>query len=156
MLPLCDSWFSDSGQGVWANWVALNNQAFLPRTDVLLRVCRSPSRAAAWGRGRAVTRSCLWRDGKRARGVPEAPGWRVASVSWGPIPPRAPGSGSCSAATNLKCFSFKDLFYFIFRQRGREGAREEEKHRCVVASHAPPTGDLARNPGKCPDWELNR
>ena len=28
-----------------------------------------------------------------------------------------------------------------------------EKHQCVVASHMPPTGDLARNPGMCPDWE---
>ena len=35
------------------------------------------------------------------------------------------------------------MFYlFIFRVRGREGEREEEKHQCVVASHAPPTGGL--------------
>ena len=40
---------------------------------------------------------------------------------------------------------------FIFRERGREG----EKHQCVVASHVPPTGDLAHNPGMCPDWESN-
>ena len=33
--------------------------------------------------------------------------------------------------------------------------REEEKHQCVVVCHAPPTGDLACNPGMCPDWELN-
>ena len=25
----------------------------------------------------------------------------------------------------------------------------------MVASHVAPTGDLARNPGMCPDWELN-
>ena len=37
---------------------------------------------------------------------------------------------------------------------GREGEREEEKHRCVVASH--PTGDLALIPGMCPDWESNQ
>ena len=42
---------------------------------------------------------------------------------------------------------FKD----IFRQRGREGERGGEKHQCVVASHAPPTRDLAHNPGMCPD-----
>ena len=30
-----------------------------------------------------------------------------------------------------------------------------EKHQCVVASHMSPTGDLAHNPGMCPDWELN-
>ena len=39
---------------------------------------------------------------------------------------------------------------------GREGEREGEKHQCVVASRTPPTGDLAHNPGMCPDWELNR
>ena len=38
---------------------------------------------------------------------------------------------------------------------GREGEREGEKHQGVVACHAPPTGDLAHNPGMCPDWELN-
>ena len=37
-----------------------------------------------------------------------------------------------------------------------EGEREGEKHQCVVASHVPPTGDLACNPGMCPDWELNQ
>ena len=30
------------------------------------------------------------------------------------------------------------------------------KHQCVVASHAPPTGDLAHSPGMCPDWESNQ
>ena len=30
-----------------------------------------------------------------------------------------------------------------------------EKHQCVVSSRAPPTGDLAHNPGMCPGWELN-
>ena len=34
---------------------------------------------------------------------------------------------------------------------GREGEREGEKHPCVVASHTPSTGDLACNPGMCPD-----
>ena len=27
---------------------------------------------------------------------------------------------------------------------------------CVVASHMPPTGDLVRKPGICPDWEPNQ
>ena len=57
-------------------------------------------------------------------------------------------------------FFFKFLFLkkilFIFRERGREGEREGEKHQCVVVSHAPSTGDLACNTGMCPDWELNR
>ena len=44
----------------------------------------------------------------------------------------------------------KDVVYF-FRERGREGEREEEKQ-CMVASHLAPTGDLACNP----DWESNQ
>ena len=43
----------------------------------------------------------------------------------------------------------------MFRERGREGEREGEKHQCVVVSHMPPTGDPACNPGMCPDWEWN-
>ena len=53
----------------------------------------------------------------------------------------------------MNLFIFKD---FIFRERGREGEREKEKHQCVVASCVPPTGDLAGNAGMCPDWELNQ
>ena len=33
---------------------------------------------------------------------------------------------------------------------------EKEKHQCVVAFRASPDGDLACNPGMCPDWESNR
>ena len=44
----------------------------------------------------------------------------------------------------------------FLRKRGKEGEREGEKHQCVVAPHAPPAGDLACNPGLCPDWESNQ
>ena len=36
------------------------------------------------------------------------------------------------------------------------GEIEIEKHQCVVTSQMPPTGDLAHNPGMCPDWQLNQ
>ena len=36
--------------------------------------------------------------------------------------------------------SFFIFYLFIFRERGREGEREGEKHQCVVASHAPLLG----------------
>ena len=49
----------------------------------------------------------------------------------------------------------KSFYLYIFRERGREGEREGEKHQRVVASHVPHTGDPASNPGMCPDWELN-
>ena len=54
----------------------------------------------------------------------------------------------------LYCISFFKIF--IFREKGREGEREGEKHQCVVASHVALTGNLARNLGICPDWESNR
>ena len=44
----------------------------------------------------------------------------------------------------------KILFIYFSRGEGRERGRETSG---VVASHAPPTGDLARNPGVCPDWK---
>ena len=58
------------------------------------------------------------------------------------------------------CFSnvifFKFLFIYLILERGREGERKGEKHQCVVASPVPSTGDLACNPGMCPDWESNQ
>ena len=56
------------------------------------------------------------------------------------------------------CCFFKILFIyvFIFREKRKEGERKGEKHQCVIASHVAPIGDLAHNPGMCPDWELNQ
>ena len=53
-------------------------------------------------------------------------------------------------------FMFLNIFIYLFLERGREGKREGEKHQCLVASHMAPTGDLAHNPGMCPDWESNQ
>ena len=39
----------------------------------------------------------------------------------------------------------------MFRVKVKEGEREGEKHQCVVASHMPPTRDLAYNSGIYPD-----
>ena len=52
---------------------------------------------------------------------------------------------------------FWNRFYLFFRERGREGERGREVYvyLCVGASCVPPTGDLAHNPGICPNWELN-
>ena len=55
----------------------------------------------------------------------------------------------------LTHFVLKSIFLrfhlFIFRERGREGEKEGEKHQCVVAFHKIPTGDLACHPGMCLD-----
>ena len=56
----------------------------------------------------------------------------------------------------LSCIFKKRFYVCTFREMGKEGEREGEKHQCVVAFHAPPTGDLARNPGLCPDRKLNQ
>ena len=53
----------------------------------------------------------------------------------------------------IRFFFLKDFIY-LFLDRG-EG-REKEKHQCVVASQAPHAGDLAGNPGTCPDWESSQ
>ena len=50
-------------------------------------------------------------------------------------------------------FFFFFLRFYLFLERGKG---EREKHQCVVASCTLPTGDLARNRGVCPNWELNR
>ena len=56
---------------------------------------------------------------------------------------------------------FFQIFYLFFRQ-GEEREKEGEKHQCVWEKHqstASPTfppGDLAHNPGMCPDWEYNQ
>ena len=65
---------------------------------------------------------------------------------------------SCSLFTwvFLFFFFFKLFYLFIFRERRREEKREGEKHQmCGCPSCAPP-GDLACNPGMCPDWESNQ
>ena len=51
---------------------------------------------------------------------------------------------------------FLRFYLFIFRESGREGEKEEEKHQCVVASCVPPTGHLGRNSAMCSDWESNQ
>ena len=59
------------------------------------------------------------------------------------------------------CFFKEDFIYsFLERRQGREKERERnidgwEKHP-LVASHMPPTRDMACNPGMCPDWESNQ
>ena len=54
-------------------------------------------------------------------------------------------------------FFFKTLF--LERGEGREKVRERnidvQEIQQSVASCTPQTGDLAHNPGMCPDWESN-
>ena len=47
------------------------------------------------------------------------------------------------------------IYLFIFLERGEGREKEGEKPQCAVASHSAPSGDLACNPGMCPDQESN-
>ena len=54
---------------------------------------------------------------------------------------------------------FLRFYLSLEREEGREKEERNidisEKH-WLVASRTPPAGDLARNPGLCPDWESNQ
>ena len=50
---------------------------------------------------------------------------------------------------------FKKTFY-LFSEKGEGKEKEGQKHHRMVTSHAPPTRDLAHNPGMSPDWESNQ
>ena len=45
---------------------------------------------------------------------------------------------------------FKKDFIYLFLEWETQREREGKKYQYVVASHAPPTGDLVHNPGMCP------
>ena len=49
----------------------------------------------------------------------------------------------------------KILFIYFFRERKGGKKRGRETSMCGCLSTAHPTGDLAHNPGMCPDWESN-
>ena len=52
---------------------------------------------------------------------------------------------------------FQGFVYFLERKGKKEvGERDVWEKHWLVASCVPPTGDLAPNPGMCPDWEWNQ
>ena len=58
-----------------------------------------------------------------------------------------------SVSMILSLFFFKKYILFIFRERGREGEKEEGNINVWLPLTCPLTGDLALNPGMCPDSE---
>ena len=51
-------------------------------------------------------------------------------------------------------FLNKDFIYLLL-ERGEGREKETKMSTCGCLSYAGATGDLARSPGLCPDWELN-
>ena len=74
----------------------------------------------------------------------------VLSHSWARIDIGAPEM----LGTDLNISAFFLNILFIFRERGREGEREGERHQWLF--HISPTGDPACNPGMCPAWAVNQ
>ena len=69
--------------------------------------------------------------------------------------PEAYSKISANNGSHSFTWVFLKDFISLFLKRGEVRESEGEEHQCVVASHMPPTGDLTRNPGMCPDWESN-
>ena len=100
-------------------------------------------------------------------------GWKITAVGKIPMSGIVGSSEKCmltfirnyTLVSTMPMPFFKNVFLFfkgiiylfleIGEGRVKEGERNIdvlEKHRSDI-SHTPPTGDLAHNPGMCPDWE---
>ena len=57
---------------------------------------------------------------------------------------------------SLATYFFKDIFKFIFETEGKGGRKRGRETSMCGGLLCAPSGDLAPNPGMCPDWELNQ
>ena len=125
--------------------MALAKLASSCRTTLSTELWYAPAEPQHWTQ-KDSRGSLLWNSGMAGERASRCKPVRQGRGLWG--------------ARGLHCGPFDGLLFFFvclfFRERGREGEREGEKHQCVVVSHTPPTGDLACNPGTCPYWESNR
>ena len=64
----------------------------------------------------------------------------------------------CTCLLNVILFftSFFKRFFYILLDRGERKEKERERNINVWLYLMFPTGDLAHNPGMCPDWESNQ
>ena len=57
----------------------------------------------------------------------------------------------------ISLFIYLKILFIYFQTEGKRGRKRGRRTPvCGCLLHAPHAGDLAQNPGMCPDWELNR
>ena len=79
-----------------------------------------------------------------------------AEGKWTPLPPISPPSSSENILEVSIFLIFKNMLFIYFWREGREIEKERERNiNMWLPLACPPTGDLAHNPGMCPDWESN-
>ena len=79
-------------------------------------------------------------------------------LSYSSVRHKVTGYKCAVAGASWTCYSsliwpekhFLKILFIYFLEEGDGRDKEKEKHQCVVASHAHPSGDLACNPGMCP------
>ena len=74
---------------------------------------------------------------------------------------RSPSASNASQMQPTSSVFLKNILFIYFKEKGRKGEREGEKHRCARETsiscllHASQLG-ASPNPGTCPDWESNQ
>ena len=75
------------------------------------------------------------------------------------LKPEKQNSKLAQATGQARVDIYGTIFFLRFKNYLKaegKGGRKKGKHQCVVTFCVPSTGDLAHNPGMCPDWESNQ
>ena len=95
--------------------------------------------------------------GSRFQTISSLFSYNISGSQCRPLPSFSPVSSFPLSPSLFHCpqlYFFKIFYLLIFREKGREGERERNINVWLPLT-CPSTGDLACNPGMCPDWESN-
>ena len=106
----------------------------------------------------------MWQEQLRPHGAQRHQGsatvrirGNVAVRSWIQCVRRGPSCSDAAGGAQIYVRVVFRGFSFLFSERGEGRERDRERNISMwLPLTCPPTGDLARNPGVCPDWESNR